>query len=184
MSAYQTRQIDGVAGKKSILFTKSTICNASIIFILVAMLNAKQKRPHAQRYLHRKQEANNPPTYFSLSLSLKSALMQTEDHRNLLSLDSSRFVALLLRLLRSGFFLELADVLLDSRVESSFQLRPVAEHEQNFQPDEERGEEECLDQVVEQSWGTTLEDTVADELSHPGEDVDAKGDVVGRCAVG
>ena len=110
--------------------------------------------------------------------------MQTKNCKKSLSLNTSRSVALLLRLLRSRLFLELADILLNSCVESSLQLRPVAEHEQDLQPHEEWSKEESLNKVVQQSWSTALEDTVADELSHPGEDVDAEGDVVGCRAVG
>lgn len=86
-------------------------------------------------------------------------------------------------LLGSSIAPELADVLLNGRIESGLQLGSVSKHEQDFKPDKERCQEEGLNQVVQQRRSTTLEDTMTDELGYPGEDVDTDCDVVGRHAV-
>lgn len=78
---------------------------------------------------------------------------------------------------------ELANVLLNCRIESSLQLGSISKHEQNFKPDEERCQEESLDQVVQQRRSTAFEDTMADELRYPGDNVNTNGDVVGRHAI-
>lgn len=78
---------------------------------------------------------------------------------------------------------ELADVLLNGRVESSLQLGSVSEHEEDFKPDKERCQEESLNQVVQQRRSTAFEDPMADELGYPGDNVDTNGNVVCRHAM-
>ena len=84
------------------------------------------------------------------------------------------------------FFLsrKLADISLDCFLEPRLELRSVAEREEHFQPDEKWCQEQSLHQIVQQSGSSTLKNAVADELSDPGEDVEADSPVVGRLPVG
>lgn len=79
--------------------------------------------------------------------------------------------------------LERCDLLLHTSIISCLQLRAVAEEEENLHPDEEGGKEQSLDQVIEQSWSTTLKGTVTDKLQQPGDDMDPAKPVVGRHSV-
>lgn len=79
---------------------------------------------------------------------------------------------------------EFRKFLLDITVQPSLQLWAIAKHEEDFQPDEKWRQEDRLHEVVEQGWGSSLEDSVADELHEPGDDVHADGNVVGFHAVG
>lgn len=69
---------------------------------------------------------------------------------------------------RSGLLLpELGNVLKHQFLDTSLQLRSIAEGEQGFQPDEQGSQEDRLEQIVQQSRRTTLKLPVANELCYP-----------------
>lgn len=70
---------------------------------------------------------------------------------------------------------ELSNVLLDLFLHPCLKLPAVAKEEQKLQPNEQRGQEESLHEVVEKSWGTALEFSMANELKYPGHYEDASG---------
>lgn len=78
---------------------------------------------------------------------------------------------------------ELGDFLRNAFVKSSFELGTIAEVEENLKPNEERGQKESLDKVVEQSRRTSFEDTMSNELSEPCANVNCEGIVVGSHAI-
>lgn len=100
-----------------------------------------------------------------------------------LAVSISIALDLTIRLRRSSIIPELLDILLNRHINPRLELRPVAEHEENLHPDEERRQKQRLHEVVEQRRRAAFEDPVADELRQPGEDVHAQRDVVGRHAV-
>jgi hypothetical protein len=79
----------------------------------------------------------------------------------LLATARRTILALLLALL------EFINLLLHSLVDATLQLRTVAEREQDLKPDKERGQEECLDQVVEQSRRPAFKLSMSNELCDP-----------------
>jgi len=79
---------------------------------------------------------------------------------------------------------EIRDLLLNGLVDPRFQLRSVAEHEQDLHPHEERGEKNRLDQIVEQSRCASFEDTMSNELSKPAKDVNSNSPMIGLSTVG
>lgn len=79
--------------------------------------------------------------------------------------------------------LELGNLLLDGLVDACLQLRAVAQLEEKLEPDEQRGQEDGLDQIIQQSRGTALKGAVSDELEDPANNVDADGDLVGQVGI-
>lgn len=148
----------------------------------VRLANPSERRFFAQMYA---QERDSASSSCISPRTLRHCKALGDTGGQSLGLAVGRAVALDLpvRLLSSSIVPELGDVLLNSRVKSGLQLRPIAEHEEDLEPDEEGSEEEGLDHVVEEGGGTTLEDSMADELRDPGEDVDTDGDVVGGHAI-
>lgn len=78
-------------------------------------------------------------------------------------------------ILGGPFSFELSNVLLDLFLHPCLQLPTIAKEEQDLEPDEERGQEEGLHEVVEKSRGTSLKLSMADELKYPSQDKDAAG---------
>ena len=78
---------------------------------------------------------------------------------------------------------EIRDLLLDGLVDSRFQFRSVAKHEENLHPYEERSEKDSLNQVIEQSWCATLKDSMSDELRDPAEEMNSDSPVIGLRSV-
>lgn len=74
---------------------------------------------------------------------------------------------------------ELSNVLLDLFLHPCLELPAVAKEEQKLQPNKERGQEESLHEVVEKSWGTAFEFSMANELKYPGHYKDATGNHCG-----
>lgn len=73
---------------------------------------------------------------------------------------------------------EFGNLLLDSFVDAGLEFRPVAQHKEKFEPDEQRGKENGLHKVIKERGGSTFECTVADELKNPAGDMDQNGDLV------
>lgn len=85
-----------------------------------------------------------------------------------------------LRLLGCLFLLagpKLGDLDLNGLVDTLLELGSVPDHEEKLEPDKQRGEEDGLEQVVEQGGRPPLELAVADELGQPAHDVDGDGDL-------
>lgn len=82
---------------------------------------------------------------------------------------------LCLAILLGLFSFELSNVLLDLFLHSCLELPAVAKEEQKLQPDKERRQEESLHEIVEKSWGTAFEFSMANELKYPGHQEDATG---------
>ena len=74
---------------------------------------------------------------------------------------------------------ELGNLNVDSLVYTGLEFWAVAELEEQLEPDEERGEEDGLEQVVEQGRGSALELAVADKLGQPAHDVSDDGGLGG-----
>lgn len=80
----------------------------------------------------------------------------------------------LLRLLLA----ELGNLNLDGLVDTPLQLRAVAYHEQQFEPDEQGSQEDRLEEVVKQCRGPPLKLAVADKLRDPGDNIYRDGNLV------
>jgi hypothetical protein len=80
--------------------------------------------------------------------------------------------------------LELVNLLLDSLVDATLQLRTVTEREQDLEPDKERGQEEGLNQVVKQSRCSSFKLSMSNELRDPAGNVYPTSPVVCRGSVG
>ena len=63
------------------------------------------------------------------------------------------------------------------------EVLPVAEEERDFHEDEERGRQQGLVEAVQQGWSPAFEDSVADELEDPGNDVDNQSNLPHGVAV-
>jgi hypothetical protein len=73
---------------------------------------------------------------------------------------------------------EFRNLNLNGLVDAALQLPAVAELEEKLQPDKQRGQEDCLDDVVEQGGGSAFEGAVAEELEQPADDMCRNGDLV------
>lgn len=102
-----------------------------------------------------------------------------------LSMPVSRTVCL--RLALPSFVLlvslEPGHFLLDRSIQSRLELGPVTKMKQNLQPDEEGSQEDRLDKVIKQRWGSSFEDTVPHKLHEPGDDVYSNGNIISRHAI-
>lgn len=78
---------------------------------------------------------------------------------------------------------ELGDLGLDLLVDAGLELRAVAQEEEDLEPDEHGGEEQGLDQVVQEGRGALLKGAVADKLGDPADDVDGDGRRQGRVRI-
>lgn len=76
--------------------------------------------------------------------------------------------------------MELGNLLRDGLLNSGLEFSSVSKLEKHFQPDKHGGEEDGLNEVVQQGRGAALEDTVTNELCDPGNDVNTKGDLEGQ----
>lgn len=70
---------------------------------------------------------------------------------------------------------EFGNLLLNSLLNASLEFRAVSQHEQDLKPNEQWGEEDGLDQVVQQSRCAALKRPVSNELSNPSNEMGAKG---------
>lgn len=78
---------------------------------------------------------------------------------------------------------KLCNLFLDPLLDAHLKLLAVAELEENLEPDENGGEEDGLDEVVEQGGSAALKGAVADELGDPADDVDDEGHLEGASRV-
>lgn len=62
---------------------------------------------------------------------------------------------------------ELLDFFLYLDIDTFLQLGAIAEFEQTLQKHEERSQDKCLEQVVQESWSSFLEHTMTNELRNP-----------------
>lgn len=72
---------------------------------------------------------------------------------------------------------ELGNLRLDSLLDPVAELGTVAEHEEEFQPDEHGRQEDGLEETLRKGRGTALKLAVADELGNPADDVDSSCDL-------
>lgn len=77
-----------------------------------------------------------------------------------------------------GLLLEFGNLCGDFGVYPVLQLWTIAQEEENLEPHKHRGEEQCLDEIVHQSWGPALKSSVSDKLSDPADDMN--GDCRGQ----
>lgn len=82
-----------------------------------------------------------------------------------------------LAVLRRG--LELGNLLRDGLLNSGLEFSSVSKLKKHLKPDKHGGEEDGLDEIVQQGRGATLEDPMTDELRDPGHDMNTKGDLEG-----
>lgn len=73
---------------------------------------------------------------------------------------------------------ELGNLLLDRLLDAGLELGAIPQLEQDLEPDEERGQEDGLDEVIQQGWGAALKGAVAEELQEPGHYVHDDGHLV------
>lgn len=73
---------------------------------------------------------------------------------------------------------ELGNLLLDGLVNAALEFLAVPKLEEELKPNKERGQEDSLNQVVQQRRRASLESAVPDELEDPAGDVDADGGLV------
>lgn len=59
----------------------------------------------------------------------------------------------------------------------------VTQDKENLKPDKHRGEEERLEESVEERRGASLKGTMTNELGNPGQDVNTDGDLQGLYGV-
>lgn len=82
-----------------------------------------------------------------------------------------------------GFGLELGNLDLDLLLDACLQLLAIAELEEDLEPDKHGGEEDGLDEIVEQGGRTALKGAMANELGDPRDDVDDEGELEGGLGV-
>lgn len=82
-------------------------------------------------------------------------------------------------LLRVPALPELGNLDRHSLIHARLELRTVTQHEQEFEPDEQRGEEDGLEEVVQEGRGAAFELAVAEELRQPAHNVNDDGDLCG-----
>lgn len=68
-------------------------------------------------------------------------------------------------------------------VHTRLKLWAVAQDKEDLEPDKHRGEEERLEESVEERRGASLKGTMANELGNPGQDVDTHSDLQGLFGV-
>ena len=89
-----------------------------------------------------------------------------------------------MRLLRIPALPELGNLDRHSLVHARLELRAVSKYKQEFQPDEQRSEEDGLKEVVQEGRGTALELAMAEELRQPAHNVDDNGGLGGGDRIG
>ena len=93
------------------------------------------------------------------------------------------FLLSLLCRLSSFAGLELSNFKLHLLFDSGLKLLPIAKLEEELEPDKKRRKEDCLNEVVQKCWSTTLEGTVAHELEKPTDYMQSNSILVHSCGV-